>query len=512
MDYEGLKRPFGKDLGKGKKKKEKEEEEEERDPNKPKNELEDEFKPGTWVEIFGLDSEGGKKLNGQQGTIVKYVYEKIRFEVQLTEKVVSVRPVNLRKGEKPDRKWGYGDTCRLVGLREHEDEKLRDKSGSLAILQFKGKDNHWKVDAQGEIHQVLPQNLRVCFDDDERGLWSPDFRGQYFIGAATVVSVFLGLGSLLVLIDLNSHPDAPRAFPFELNLEPELPETAPGYHVAGLTLVIAIWAFFWLWGSLWGCYRLHSSLIDPQSCLPRIPELGVGRTSAGHLFRLGFGTWAGLFLATVFLHHNLVVPRLPWVGEESNGADDALFWGAGAAGAVGVYGLCLRRVRPSWPGLAQKVASFLILWAFYRHLNIQSYLYFPSAQRSWARTIAMYIPGLEDAVEDVVETDYIKEAREKSVESVYLKHPVVNFTILVRHLWLTRMPWGTLMIPILKPIYERGPENSKVAPSTLGQSMLAWVEWFLVLNFALIHISYAPELMVASILPMPGKDPEESYN
>jgi len=72
------------------------------------------------------------------------------------------------------------------------------------------------------------------------------------------------------------------------------------------------------------------------------------------------------------------------------------------------------------------------------------------------------------------------------------------------------MPWGILMIPVLKPMFERSPENSKVAPSTIGHSMLAWLQWFVILNISLIHLSYAPELVVASMMPMPFREPAPS--
>merc|ERR1711972_695053 len=121
-----------------------------------------------------------------------------------------------------------------------------------------------------------------------------------------------------------------------------------------------------------------------------------GKTSAGMLFRLGFGTVAALLLATVLLHHQLCVPRLPWTGEESNGPDDVLFWGVAAAAGVATYGLCLVKVRPSWSGLLHKMASVFVLWAFYKYLSVASLLYFPSVYRPWTS----YIPGLEDLAGD----------------------------------------------------------------------------------------------------------------
>merc|ERR1712113_91688 len=136
-----------------------------------------------------------------------------------------------------------------------------------------------------------------------------------------------------------------------------------------------------------------------------------------------------------------------------------------------MYGLCLKRVTPTWSW-----ASYLIQDSF------------------------------EETFDEAAEGDHLKEAKEKAAESEFLKHPVVLFTLLVRHHWLTRMPWGMLLIPPLKSIYEHSPENSKVAPSTIGHGMLAWVQWFIVLNYSLIHLSFAPELVIASLLPMPRKE------
>lgn len=53
---------------------------------------------GDKVEVFGLQSEGGRQLNGQRGCIVKHLTERTRFEVLLgLDRMVSLRPENLRK-------------------------------------------------------------------------------------------------------------------------------------------------------------------------------------------------------------------------------------------------------------------------------------------------------------------------------------------------------------------------------------------------------------------------------
>jgi len=55
--------------------------------------------PGDRVEVWGLDSDAGRQMNGQQGTVKRYLEEKGRFEVKLgpEEKLVSLKAPNLRK-------------------------------------------------------------------------------------------------------------------------------------------------------------------------------------------------------------------------------------------------------------------------------------------------------------------------------------------------------------------------------------------------------------------------------
>lgn len=53
--------------------------------------------PGDHVEVFGLQSEAGRKLNGKNGVITKFEPEKGRFQVDLGQAAVqSLKPENLR--------------------------------------------------------------------------------------------------------------------------------------------------------------------------------------------------------------------------------------------------------------------------------------------------------------------------------------------------------------------------------------------------------------------------------
>lgn len=57
---------------------------------------------GDWVEVHGLESESGSKLNGRSGVIREHLEDKDRFKVELApEEVISVKPVNLRRCPPP---------------------------------------------------------------------------------------------------------------------------------------------------------------------------------------------------------------------------------------------------------------------------------------------------------------------------------------------------------------------------------------------------------------------------
>merc|ERR1712176_245693 len=52
---------------------------------------------GDQVEVFGLQSEAGRKLNGMKGKLTKFVDEKGRWQVELgLSNVQSLKPENLR--------------------------------------------------------------------------------------------------------------------------------------------------------------------------------------------------------------------------------------------------------------------------------------------------------------------------------------------------------------------------------------------------------------------------------
>ncbi|CAE8721232.1 unnamed protein product, partial [Polarella glacialis] len=58
----------------------------------------DPIKSGDRVEVFGLESESGMKLNGRVGIAGEFVADKGRFKIELgSEEAVAVKPVNLKR-------------------------------------------------------------------------------------------------------------------------------------------------------------------------------------------------------------------------------------------------------------------------------------------------------------------------------------------------------------------------------------------------------------------------------
>merc|ERR1712048_628041 len=58
--------------------------------------------PGDKVEVFGLTSESGSRLNDKTGTIINFIVEKGRYEVRMalgfsSTESISLNPKNLRK-------------------------------------------------------------------------------------------------------------------------------------------------------------------------------------------------------------------------------------------------------------------------------------------------------------------------------------------------------------------------------------------------------------------------------
>lgn len=153
-------------------------------PEEPSQEGDDEVvKVGDQVEIFGLTSEGGSKLNGKRGLAQSFVEDKGRFQIELgPDSVVSVKPTNLRKiretkpssteeppeakpeakpEEDPARPLAAGDRVEVFGLESESGSKLNGRSGT--IVEHLADKDRFKVQLTAEeIVSIKPANLRRC--------------------------------------------------------------------------------------------------------------------------------------------------------------------------------------------------------------------------------------------------------------------------------------------------------------------------------------------------------------
>eukprot|EP00439_Symbiodinium_sp_Y106_P071005 s16_g12.t1 len=112
-----------------------------------KEEEEAPLKTGEEVEIFGLSSEGGKALNGQKGVVTEYSTERDRWEVMISlEKVVSLRPRNLRRSKPPpgamqpgrpgQKQKAEGSLASLLGMGKAKEEPRSESQQASSTSQW----------------------------------------------------------------------------------------------------------------------------------------------------------------------------------------------------------------------------------------------------------------------------------------------------------------------------------------------------------------------------------------
>ncbi|CAL1156008.1 unnamed protein product [Cladocopium goreaui] len=139
-------------------------------PEQPKV-AEGDLKNGSKVEIHGLESEAGKQLNGQVGTITSFLEEKGRYQISLADKVVSIRPENLQLlpaasgGQKAPNQTGaestfqVGDRVEVNGLESEAGRKLNERVG--VTKEFLADKGRWTIEMEDtkEVVSVRPSNM-----------------------------------------------------------------------------------------------------------------------------------------------------------------------------------------------------------------------------------------------------------------------------------------------------------------------------------------------------------------
>jgi len=142
------------------------------------------FGPGCVVEVFDLESQSGKLLNGQTGEVVRYHDEKARFEVQLKEanKAVTLKPENLRRPARVDQAQAHAATegqqppCLSPGQHVEvfglESESGRLLNGQLGVITRYAEDRgRFEVRFGAEkLVYLKPQNLKVMRKVDTNGM------------------------------------------------------------------------------------------------------------------------------------------------------------------------------------------------------------------------------------------------------------------------------------------------------------------------------------------------------
>mmetsp|Transcript_56309 Transcript_56309/g.150541 ORF Transcript_56309/g.150541 Transcript_56309/m.150541 type:complete len:303 (-) Transcript_56309:61-969(-) len=136
----------------------------------------DAFRCGESVEVVGLESEAGKLLNGQVGTVLSYDSAKARFQISLVGGSVSVRLSNLRRpSEKvlepdtgratthadsetsPSSCLSVGDRVEVFGLESESGKRL---NGRFGVISLPASGRFMVELGPDEVISVKPANLR----------------------------------------------------------------------------------------------------------------------------------------------------------------------------------------------------------------------------------------------------------------------------------------------------------------------------------------------------------------
>mmetsp|Transcript_21879 Transcript_21879/g.49895 ORF Transcript_21879/g.49895 Transcript_21879/m.49895 type:complete len:503 (-) Transcript_21879:12-1520(-) len=437
------------------------------------------FALGDYVQVHGLESEGGQRLNGNFGIIAKSVPERERFEVRFSRHtVVSLRPANLRLA---DAEWARGDQARLVRLHDPRAEpELKALNSCLGrLLKRADARNTWVVEVHGKEREVRCQHLRVCSKEVE-AYWRElalDSGSQFFLALAVLLTIAVLVESQLAVWNLT-----------QLRVGP-IGAQAPGDRLAWLGLAAVVVSLSWFCGVLYACYQMHASLKDPEVTFPQISELGVGPFVSKALYRIGFTAVAAVLAAMNLVHAELSLPHLPG-GRHSFHGSEMIMYGMMAASGVALQGICLLQPNLSMQTMLHGVGAMLFFYGTWCHMGTAEKLYLPTMPKA----------------HDTIETDEAALLAAAAESSALLKHPVVALLVHVRHKFLMRAPAVLFVLPVLAQLSDRMKITASAVVSPSMRSTLGLVQWLLVSDFVLIFISYGLEIMAAAHIIMPQSD------
>eukprot|EP00427_Karlodinium_veneficum_P003759 CAMPEP_0169165674 /NCGR_PEP_ID=MMETSP1015-20121227/59545_1 /TAXON_ID=342587 /ORGANISM="Karlodinium micrum, Strain CCMP2283" /LENGTH=651 /DNA_ID=CAMNT_0009238295 /DNA_START=118 /DNA_END=2074 /DNA_ORIENTATION=- len=458
------------------------------------------FNVGTRVQIFGLTSDTGKKLNGKVGEIVEVEEIKGRYQVKLPndDNPKSVAPDKIRLAG-PDARWSSGDLARIVVHPKGDDSEAHPDDGALcyllrsAILPKKKKDEdsdqpekpkpkpedvNWYVDVNGLPLAVKCKYLRVCTqkdDDDPKGILSWSWSSIILVGFCIAVTVIFLLGSGLVVVQVTAARIDQSTAPL-------------GIEVAMLALGTPMFAVVWMVGAIGGGYVLHAPIRDPRVYCLSLHEL------SSLPYRVCVNCYAPF--RNVFNASRIGIADLPG-GRTGPKGTEFISFGLAAAAGVAVQGVFPWEIKSTWSTYIHYSGYLVFLVSIYFFMRSAGPLYSPE----------LYVPTVtEEGNED------FSEAVDVATSSKLLQHEFVRKILWVRHDILMRLPPATLIFPLMVRLWESSskkdrPDKETSVSSPTMRNAMGLAQWLAVLNFAAIFMSYGPEIAVAALLPRPSDDP-----
>jgi hypothetical protein len=467
------------------------------------------FDVGTRVQIIGLTSETGKKLNGKVGEIVQVEEIKGRYQVKLPgdPDPKSVAPDKIKLAGL-DARWSRNDLARIVQPRGDEGEPL-PYDGCLCYLIQSSKpvrprnktedsdqpekpeppeEASYLVDVRGVYTIVKCKYLRVCTrkdDDDPRAILSWSWSSIILMGFCIAVTVIFLLGSGLVVLQVTAARIDQISAPL-------------GLEVAMLALGTPMFAVVWMVGAIGGGWVLHAPIRDPRVFFLSLHELGVSVASARSLQRISCVSIAMLLSGMFLMHQELVLPHLPGGRTGQKGTEFILF-GLGAAAGIAVTGVFPYEVKQSsgqtWSSWLHFSGYLVFLGSVYFFMRTAGPLYSPE----------LYVPtASEESNED------FSESVEAATNSKLLQHEFVRKILWIRHDILMRLPPAVLIFPVMVRLWEsssKKKQSEQTMSSALMRNAMGLAQWLAVVNFAAVLLSYGPEIAVAALLPRPSDDP-----
>jgi len=115
------------------------------------------FRPGDIVEVSGLVSEAGKPLNGQHGVVVSCLVSEERAELRLANGLKKLKFENITKMD-----WAGGDRVlvEVIGLTSESGSKMNGHRGFIRDWDEQAQRYEVRV-TKDNILKLKPGNLRI---------------------------------------------------------------------------------------------------------------------------------------------------------------------------------------------------------------------------------------------------------------------------------------------------------------------------------------------------------------